>query len=119
MLRAPRLLFVSLFLVLGPGAMAFQMSAPRGSRDRSFPVCCTEPAPETAEPEAALLAEPGLKSSEDFTLKEGAKEMQRILVGTEFGLQVGAATLLFGGAMWWSTVALAEDPFWSSPIFPQ
>ena len=125
------------FLLLGPGAtLAFQVSAPRGARHNRCAVRCTgsqpdaepaagsaEPAPEAelAEPapEAKLLVAPALRRKEDFTLEDGAKEMQRTLIGTEFGLQVGAATLLFGGAMWWSTLALAEDPFWSSPVFPQ
>ena len=125
-------------LLLGPGAtLAFQMSAPRGARSRCA-ARCTEPAPEPAEPApgiaeyaqerkdedltlaAELLAEPAPKrKEEDFTLVGGAKELQRVLVTDGFGLQVGAATLVFGGAMYWSTVALSSDPFWSSPILPQ
>jgi len=69
---------------------------------------------------AELGAEPAPKrKEEDFTLVLGAKELQRVLVTDGFGLQVGAATLVFGGAMYWSTVALSSDPFWSSPIVPQ
>ena len=135
MLRASRL---CVFLLLGPGAtLAFQMSALQGARSRCA-VRCTEPAPKHAEPTseiaeyaqerkdeditlaAELLAEPALdRKEEDFTLVAGAKELQRVLVTDGFGLQVGAATLVFGGAMYWSTVALSSDPFWSSPILPQ
>ena len=129
-----------LVLLLGPGAtLAFQMSAPRGRpRSRCATARCTEPAPEPAEPTpeiaeyalerkeeditlaAELLAEPAVSGKQDdFTLVAGAKELQRVLVTGGFGLQVGAATLVFGGAMYWSTVALSSDPFWSSPILPQ
>ena len=65
---------------------------------------------------------PGLgpvKKVSEFTLGAGAKELQRILIGTEFGLQVGLLTIAFGGLMYGSTVLLADDPFWSSPLFPQ
>ena len=68
------------------------------------------------QPEDKL--EPVKKVSE-FTLGAGAKELQRILIGTEFGLQVGLLTLAFGGLMCGSTVLLRDDPFWSSPLFPQ
>ncbi len=134
-----------LFLLLGPGAtLAFQMSAPRGARAghhvpnerRCCAARCTEPEPAERTPETAdnarerkeedtalaadLLSEPAdNRETEEFTLVAGAKELQRVLVTDGFGLQVAAATLVFGGASYWVGEALSSDPFWSSPILPQ
>ena len=127
-----------LFLLLGPGAtLAFQMSAPRGARAghhlpnerRRCAVRCTEPEPAEPTPESAdnarkeedatLAADLPSRETEDFTLVAGAKELQRVLVTDGFGLQVAAATLVFGGASYWVGEALSSDPFWSSPILPQ
>ena len=134
-----------LFLLFGPGAtLAFQMSTPRGARAghhlpnerRRCAVRCTEPEPADPTPETAenarerneedttlavdLLSEPGdNRETEDFTLMAGAKELQRVLVTDGFGLQVAAATLVFGGASYWVGEVLSSDPFWSSPILSQ
>ena len=143
--RMVRARLCCLFLLLGPGAtLAFQMSAPRGARAghhlpnerRRCAARCTEPEPAERTPETAdnarerkeedtalaadLLSEPAdNRETEEFTLVAGAKELQRVLVTDGFGLQVAAATLVFGGASYWVGEALSSDPFWSSPILPQ
>ena len=99
-------------------------SAPRFAAVRS---CAdAEPQPEgssssgsaeSAAPPEEQLEEAAKKTANEFTLLAGAKELQRILIGTEFGLQVSVVTLLFVGLLWF-TNTLADDPFWSAPLFP-
>ena len=70
------------------------------------------------EPAADLTEVQAPRPSEPFSVGAYVKELQNILIGTEFGLQVAALTFFFVAFLAWSTVALGDDPFWQSPVLP-
>lgn len=95
------------------------------STRRASIVCSTNARPDDASTDefesnsvTVTDSKPAVSSTgkEAFTAAAYFKELQRILIGTDFGMQVAGLTLLFVAFIVWSNSALGDDPFWQSPV---